>query len=86
MGFSKTAQEMAKEFVASLPPRFQTLNQEVENQLRLYLQAWFSKMSLVNREEFDIQAQVLAKTRAKLESMEQTLVHLEEKLRVQKAD
>jgi BMFP domain-containing protein YqiC len=40
----------------------------------------FSKLDLVTREEFDIQAQVLAKTRAKLEALEQRVADLEAKL------
>jgi len=37
----------------------------------------FSKLDLVTREEFDIQAQVLAKTRAKLEALEARVAALE---------
>jgi hypothetical protein len=37
----------------------------------------FSKLDLVTREEFDIQAQVLAKTRAKLEALELRVAELE---------
>jgi len=38
------------------------------------------KLDLVTREEFDVQAQVLAKTRAKLEALETRLAELEAKL------
>ena len=44
----------------------------------------FSKLDLVTREEFDIQNQVLAKTRAKLEALELRVQQLEEKLAGQK--
>lgn len=74
---SKIAQDMAKQFVDSLPPNLKSLSQEFENQLKLFLQQGFSKMNLVTREEFDIQVQVLAKTRHKLEIMEKTLEKLE---------
>jgi BMFP domain-containing protein YqiC len=37
-------------------------------------------MDLVNREEFDVQTQVLLRTREKLAMMEQRLAALEEKL------
>ncbi|MFI4938144.1 MAG: accessory factor UbiK family protein [Candidatus Berkiellales bacterium] len=76
----KMAQDMAKQFVDSLPPSLKAVNQEIENQLRQFLQQCFTKMALVTREEFDIQAQVLAKTRAKLEQMEETLKGLSDKL------
>ncbi len=76
----KMIENMAKQFVDSLPPGLKSFNQDMENQLRQFLQAWFSKMDLVTREEFDIQSQVLAKTRQKLERLETTLVALESKL------
>ena len=68
----KDAQEIAKQFVDSLPPV----------QLREFLQSWLSKMSLVTREEFDIQTQVLAKTRQKLELLEAKLAKLEAHLKI----
>jgi BMFP domain-containing protein YqiC len=37
----------------------------------------FAKLDLVTREEFDIQAQVLAKTRSKLEALEERVAALE---------
>lgn len=40
----------------------------------------FNRMDLVNREEFDVQTQVLLRTREKLAMMEQRLAALEEKL------
>ncbi|MBN9286361.1 MAG: hypothetical protein BGO43_12645 [Gammaproteobacteria bacterium 39-13] len=76
----KVAHDMAKQFVDSLPPGIKALNKEMEQQLHQFLQAWFSKMSLVTREEFDTQTQVLAKTRQKLEQLELLLVELEKKL------
>jgi ubiquinone biosynthesis accessory factor UbiK len=40
----------------------------------------FAKLDLVTREEFDIQAQMLAKARAKLDLLESRLAELEAKL------
>ena len=37
----------------------------------------FSRLDLVTREEFDVQAQVLAKTRAKVDMLEARLAELE---------
>jgi hypothetical protein len=76
----KDAQDMAKQFVDSLPPGLKSLNQQFEEHLRQFLQSWFSKMSLVTREEFDIQTQVLTKTRQKLEQLEAKLASLEARL------
>ena len=45
----------------------------------------YSNLELVTRHEFDIQNQVLAKTRAKLEALELRVQQLEESLASQKA-
>lgn len=76
----KMAHDMAKQFVDSLPPGLKALNKEIEQQMHQFLQGWFNKMSLVTREEFDTQTQVLAKTRQKLEQLEVALAELEKTL------
>lgn len=50
---------------------------DIEKNVKAMMTQGFSKLDLVTREEFDIQAQVLAKTRAKLESLEARLAALE---------
>lgn len=50
---------------------------DIEKNLRALMQQGFSKLDLVTREEFDIQAQVLARTREKVESLERRLSALE---------
>jgi BMFP domain-containing protein YqiC len=54
---------------------------DIEKNVKAMLSQGFSKLDLVTREEFDIQAQVLAKTRAKLEALEARVVQLEEQLK-----
>ena len=51
---------------------------DIEKNVKAMMTQGFSKLDLVTREEFDIQNQVLAKTRAKLEVLEQRLAALEE--------
>ena len=53
---------------------------DIEKNVKAMMTQGFSKLDLVTREEFDIQAQVLAKTRAKLEALEQRFTELEKKL------
>ena len=53
---------------------------DIEKNVKAMMTQGFSKLDLVTREEFDIQNQVLAKTRAKLETLEQRLATLEEQL------
>jgi BMFP domain-containing protein YqiC len=54
---------------------------DIEKNVKAMLSQGFSKLDLVTREEFDIQAQVLAKTRAKLETLEARVAQLEEQLK-----
>ena len=53
---------------------------DIEKNVKSMMTQGFAKLDLVTREEFDVQAQVLAKTRAKLEAMELRLAELEAKL------
>jgi BMFP domain-containing protein YqiC len=50
---------------------------DIEKNVKAMMTQGFSKLDLVTREEFDIQAQVLAKTRAKLEALELQVAALE---------
>jgi BMFP domain-containing protein YqiC len=50
---------------------------DIEKNVKAMMTQGFSKLDLVTREEFDIQSQVLAKTRAKLEELETRMTLLE---------
>lgn len=50
---------------------------DVEKNARALLSSLFSKLDLVSREEFDIQAQVLLRTREKLKALEARVTLLE---------
>jgi ubiquinone biosynthesis accessory factor UbiK len=50
---------------------------DLEKNLRALLQSAFSRLDLVTREEFDVQREVLARTRAKLQELEAKLAELE---------
>ncbi|XXQ67622.1 accessory factor UbiK family protein [Neisseriaceae bacterium B1] len=53
---------------------------DVEKNAKAMLSGAFAKMDLVTREEFDVQQQILVKTRIKLSEMEERLAALEAKL------
>ena len=53
---------------------------EIESQFKALLQSGFSNLDLVSREEFDSQMVVLARTRARLESLEAKVAELEARL------
>jgi len=50
---------------------------DLEKNLRALLQSAFARLDLVTREEFDVQREVLARTRAKLAELEAKLAELE---------
>ena len=53
---------------------------DLEKNLRALLQGAFTKLELVSREEFDVQADLLRLTRQKLEKLEARQAELEELL------
>ena len=50
---------------------------DLEKNLRVMLAGLFSRLDLVTRDEFDVQREVLARTRAKLADLEQKVAALE---------
>ncbi|MBI1965975.1 MAG: accessory factor UbiK family protein [Betaproteobacteria bacterium] len=52
---------------------------DLEKNLKALLAGVFSRLDLVAREEFDVQREVLARTRAKLAELEAKLAELEKK-------
>ena len=63
-----------------LPEDLNMLKEDLEKNLRATLNATFSKMEIVTREEFDIQASLLSRTREKLEILQEKLSELEKQL------
>jgi BMFP domain-containing protein YqiC len=50
---------------------------DIEKNARALLSGFLTKLDLVSREEFDIQAQVLLRTREKLKILEERIARLE---------
>ena len=57
-------------------PFSQGLEEDIKNQIKMVLKGTFAKLDLVSREEFDVQTQVLAKTREKIETLEKQVQRL----------
>lgn len=64
----------------ALPEDVQFLKKDIEKNLRATLNAAFSRMELVTREEFDIQTALLQRTRAQLDKLQEKLSELEKQL------
>jgi BMFP domain-containing protein YqiC len=58
---------------------------DIEKNVKAMLASSLARLDLVPRAEFEVQAQVLLKTRAKLEALEKRLAELEERLPPRKA-
>ncbi|AYA62583.1 MULTISPECIES: ubiquinone biosynthesis accessory factor UbiK [unclassified Alteromonas] len=74
----KKLEEIAKQISDAVPPGVRNMAEGAEARVKQVLQAQLSKLDLVTREEFDIQSQVLIRTREKLEALEARLAKLEE--------
>ncbi|HEU4777052.1 MAG TPA: accessory factor UbiK family protein [Telluria sp.] len=57
---------------------------DIEKNVKSMMTQGFARLDLVTREEFDVQAQVLAKTRGKLEALEARVAELEARLSAEK--
>ncbi len=69
----QTIDEITRRLADAVPAELKTLRAELEVQFRAVLEAAFNRMDLVTREEFEVQKKVLARTREKLEALEQAL-------------
>jgi BMFP domain-containing protein YqiC len=69
--------DIAKRLAASVPEGLQSLRRDLEQNFKAILQAGLGKMNLVTREEFDVQAAVLRRTREKLEALEARVAALD---------
>lgn len=70
---TKHFENIAKTLYAALPTQVQQLETELEQQFKDILQSAFSHLNLVTREEFDVQVNVLSRTRDKVEALQTTL-------------
>lgn len=75
---SKKIEEIVNSVSSVLPPGLLQMQQDVEKNVRSALTGAFNKLDLVTREEFDVQMQVLQRTREKLEALEKRVQELEQ--------
>ena len=71
--------EITKKLLEVLPIDIQSLESDAKQKMKMILQATLSKLDVVSREEFDVQTQVLAKTREKIELLEKQVQELIQK-------
>jgi BMFP domain-containing protein YqiC len=76
----KQLDDLARRLAASMPKGVQVLQEDLNRSFRATLEAGLSRLDLVTREEFDVQAAVLARSRAKLDALERRVAELEQLL------
>ena len=73
-----TLDDLARKITGLLPGNITRIQQDLESSIHTLLQSSLSKMNLVTREEFDVQAALLQRTREKLDKLEKLLQELEQ--------
>ena len=73
----RSLDELARKLADSVPPGLAALKNDLEQNFKAVLQGGLAKLDLVTRQEFDIQAGVLRRSRERLEELEQRLAALE---------
>ncbi len=73
---AKKIEQLAEQITNAIPPGVKNIADNVEDKVKAVLQAKLSQLDVVSREEFDVQTQVLARTRAKLEQLEKMVEEL----------
>ena len=77
---NQTINRLSDKINQLLPPGMQQVKSDFDARLKTLLQQQLAQLEFVSREEFDIQARVLQRTRAKLEALEEKLAQLEQTL------
>lgn len=76
---AKKIEQLAEQITNAIPPGVKNIADNVEEKVKAVLQAKLAQLDVVSREEFDVQTQVLARTRAKLEQLEVIVEELKNK-------
>ncbi len=77
---STSLDDLARRLADSMPESVRNFGRDLEGNFKAVLQAQLSKLDLVSRQEFDVQAALLARTQAMLTALEARLKELETKL------
>jgi len=75
--------DLARRLADSVPESVRAFGRDLEGNFKAVLQAQLSKLDLVTRQEFDVQAAILERTRMKLVELETRLKEVEAKVSAQ---
>lgn len=74
----KSIEELARKLAEAMPPGLAAFKDDLERNFKAVLQSGLAKLDLVTRQEFDIQAGVLRRSRERLEELEKRIATLEQ--------
>ncbi len=77
---AKFLDDIARRLNGAMPSAARAVQEDLEKNLRAATHSVFNRLDLVTREEFDVQCKVLARSREKLEQLEQQVAALEAQL------
>lgn len=80
---TKHLDDLAHRLAETLPEGVRALQEDLSRGFRSTLESGLGRLDLVTREEFDVQAAVLARTRAKLEALTARVAELEAALKTE---
>jgi BMFP domain-containing protein YqiC len=73
----RSLDDLARRLAAAVPESLTAVRRDLETNFKAVLQSGLAKLDLVTRQEFDVQAGVLRRTREKLDALEARLEALE---------
>lgn len=73
----KSLDDMARRLMDAVPPGLAAMRRDLEENFRAVLSSGLARLDLVTRQEFDVQAGVLRRTREQLEALETRVRELE---------
>ena len=76
--------ELVQQVRSLLPEDLRQTRDDIEKNLAAALNAALTRMNLVTREEFEVQQELLRRTRTLLDELDKRIRELEQKLRVDK--
>ncbi|MDA9557755.1 accessory factor UbiK family protein [Vibrio sp.] len=83
---AKKLEQLAKQIQEVMPQPVKNIGADVENKVKQIIQGQLSKLDVVSREEFEIQTQVLLRTRQKITELESKIEKIEAKLNTKETD
>jgi BMFP domain-containing protein YqiC len=72
--------DLARRLADSVPESVRAIGRDLEGNFKAVLQAQLSKLDLVTRQDFDVQAAILERTQGKLAVLEARLKDIEAKM------